>query len=271
MIRFACVAMLMLACRFTMGQDKAFAPVSYDITCIFQLTFFPDSTSAVSKTESFFLFIKQEQSLFKSKNRYLQDSAISAADAAENRRNLMSFLRQHPTDFDFSIVKHGCNVTHTVDRIYHNYFSYTEVPGHLQWVLTQDTATVSGYPAQRATTEFGGRIWEAWFTETVPVSEGPYKFCGLPGLIVRLADSKKQYEFVLDGLKQSRRDVYDQTPKTVKTDKRTFFKKQQEYRANPIGVAEQSGVVFTSGRSEIVQRVQQKQKSNNNPIEFFTN
>lgn len=270
MVRLACVAFLLLVYEFAMGQDRVPSIVSYDITCTFQLTFFSDSTSAASKTEVFFLFINQEQSFFKSKNRYLQDSAIAASASAGNRQNLMSFLQQHRTDFNFNIAKHGCNAIHTTDQIYHDYFSYTEAPEHLQWVLTQDTATVFGYPAQRATTEFGGRKWEAWFTEAVPVSEGPYKFCGLPGLIIRLTDSKKQYDFVLNGLKQGRRDVPDQTPKTVKTEKNKFFRKQQEYRANPIGIAEQSGVVFTSGRSEIVQRVQQKIKADNNPIEFFT-
>lgn len=271
MLRFACVAFLMLTCEFAMGQDKLPPVVSYDITCTFQLTFYPDSTSTVSKTEPFLLFINQEQSLFKSQNRYLQDSAISASSDGANRQNLISFLQKHRTDFDFNIVKHGCNAIRTTDRIYHDYFSYAEAEGHLQWALTQDTATVSGYPAQRATTEFGGRKWEAWFTERVPVSEGPYKFCGLPGLIIRLTDSKKQYDFVLNGLKQSRREIPDTTPlKTVKTDKRTFFRKRQEYRANPVGIAEQSGVVFTSGRSEITQRIQQKIKSDNNPIEFST-
>ncbi|OJV17751.1 MAG: hypothetical protein BGO21_07620 [Dyadobacter sp. 50-39] len=259
----------MLVSRFALGQIKGSSPVSYDITCSYQLTFFPDSSSAVSKTESFLLFINQEQSIFKSRNRYLNDSAILATERSRNRQDLMSFLQAHRTDFQFNIVKHGCNAVRTTDQIYHDYFSYPETPGHLQWVLAQDTATIAGYRAQRATTEFGGRKWEAWFTEAVPVSEGPYKFCGLPGLIIRVTDSKEQYDFVLNGLTQSRRELTGQVPKSAQTEKSTFFKKQLEYRANPVGIAEQSGVVFTSGRSEIVQRVQQKNKSENNPIEFF--
>lgn len=269
MVRFGCAVILMVVSGFAMGQNNESSPVSYDVTCSYQLTFIPDSTSTVSKTESFLLFFNQEQSLFKSKNRYLTDSAIAAAERSKNRRDLMSFLQAHRTDFQFNIVKHGCNAVRTTDQVYHNQFTYPEAPGHLQWVLAQDTATIAGYLAQRATTEFGGRKWEAWFTEAVPVSEGPYKFCGLPGLIIRLTDSKKQYDFVLNGLTQSRRELPGQIPESIQTDKSKFIKKQQEYRANPIGVAEQSGVVFTSGRSEVVQRVQQKIKSDNNPIEFF--
>lgn len=269
--RFGFVALMILVSGFAMSQGKESTPVPYDVTCSFQLTFFPDSTNTGAKTETFLLFFNQEQSLFKSRNRFLSDSAIVASERSQNRRDLMSFLQSHRTDFNFNIVKKGCNAVHTTDQIHHNYFTYPETAGHLQWTLTQDTMTIAGYPAQRATTAFGGRKWDAWFTEAVPVSEGPYKFCGLPGLIIRLTDSRKQYDFVLNGLTQSRRELAGQMPQSVKTDKRTFIKKQQEYRANPIGVAEQSGVVFTSGRSEISQRVQQKIKSDNNPIEFFPN
>jgi GLPGLI family protein len=44
---------------------------------------------------------------------------------------------------------------------------------------------------------YAGRDYKAWFTNEIPVSDGPYKFYGLPGLIVEIEDSKKQYTFEL--------------------------------------------------------------------------
>lgn len=271
MIRFVCAAFMMLIHGFAMGQDKNPPSVPYELTCTYELTYIPGSTSQATKTELFLLFMNQEESLFESKNTYLRDSAILAAENSRNRQNLMQFLQNHLTDFDFHVFKRGCNEIRTMDRFYRDYYTYAEAPNHLQWALTEDTAMISGYRVQRATTAFGGRKWSAWFTEAIPMSEGPYKFCGLPGLIVRITDSKKQYRFELTGLKQLRIGVPDQRDKSQKIEKARYFKKRQEYRANPIGVAEQSGVVFTSGRSEINQRVQQKIKSDNNPIEFFRN
>ncbi len=262
---------LILVAIAVKGQGKTASFISYDITCTYQLTFRPDSTSPGPKIEMFYLFINNEQSLFKSKNKYLRDSALLVADGSmAGRQNSLSFLRQHPTEFNFSIVKNSCKEVKTTDLIYHDYFSYAEPPDPLQWILSQDTARISGYSCQMATTEFGGRKWIAWFTETIPVNDGPYKFCGLPGLIVRLTDSRAHYDFLLHELKQTPRVVPQATTlKTFETSKATFFKKQREYNENPIGIAEQSGVVFTSGRSEIAQRVQEKIKANNNPIEFF--
>lgn len=33
---------------------------------------------------------------------------------------------------------------------------------------------------QKATCDFAGRKWIAWFTTEIPIQDGPYKFYGLP-------------------------------------------------------------------------------------------
>jgi GLPGLI family protein len=250
-------------------NDKSVA-ISYDVTCTYELSYQPDSTNPNKKSEQFLLFFNPERSFFQSKNQYLRDSVAPMENGtAEDRQRLMSFLRQNPTEFNFNITKqNGTNVT-AVDRIYRDFFSYQEPSGHLKWSLLSDTATVSGYPCQKAVTDFGGRRWIAWFTGTIPVSDGPYKFCGLPGLIVKITDVQHYYDFSLIGLKEQTRSIPPAaTGNVIAIDKKTFFKKQKQYNENPVAVAEQAGVVFTSGRSEIIQRRKQKLKENNNPIEL---
>lgn len=65
------------------------------------------------------------------------------------------------------------------------------------WKITHENKTEKGYKLQKATTVFGGRIWTAWFTQDIPIPEGPYKFSGLPGLIVELYDSRNHYHYIL--------------------------------------------------------------------------
>lgn len=59
--------------------------------------------------------------------------------------------------------------------------------------------SIEGFKAQKATTQFGGRNWIAWFTNDIQIQDGPYKFCGLPGLILNIEDEGKTHIFNLVG------------------------------------------------------------------------
>ncbi|MCX8525218.1 GLPGLI family protein [Chryseobacterium formosus] len=67
----------------------------------------------------------------------------------------------------------------------------------MNWKLLNDTKVEGQYKLQKATTTFGGRNWIAWFSTDVNLSEGPYKFRGLPGLIFEIEDDKKNFIFKL--------------------------------------------------------------------------
>ena len=70
------------------------------------------------------------------------------------------------------------------------------------WNILGDKQKIGEYNTQKATTEFGGRKWTAWFTTDIPFQDGPYKFYGLPGLIVIIEDENKDYSWVLQGNKK---------------------------------------------------------------------
>ncbi|MBB6371247.1 GLPGLI family protein [Chryseobacterium shigense] len=70
------------------------------------------------------------------------------------------------------------------------------------WNILNDKQKIGEYNAQKATTEFGGRKWTAWFSTDLPFQDGPYKFFGLPGLIVKIEDDQKNYSWVLQGNKK---------------------------------------------------------------------
>lgn len=54
------------------------------------------------------------------------------------------------------------------------------------WTMYEDsTITVLGMECKKATTNFRGRYWEVWYTEDIPISQGPWKLCGLPGMILK--------------------------------------------------------------------------------------
>lgn len=77
-----------------------------------------------------------------------------------------------------------------------NYFSIAS-DDPIEWKLSDELREVDGYTLQKASADFRGRHWVAWFSPDVPISEGPYKFCGLPGLIFEVEDSEKHYVYKL--------------------------------------------------------------------------
>ena len=60
----------------------------------------------------------------------------------------------------------------------------------MNWQMHPDTLRVCGLLCHKATTRFRGHDWTAWWTEEVPIDAGPWKFHGLPGLILKAQDAK---------------------------------------------------------------------------------
>lgn len=82
------------------------------------------------------------------------------------------------------------------------HWTYTEDWEKPQWELLDSAKTILDYPCQLAVSQYRGRTWYAWFTFEIPISDGPWKLCGLPGLILEAQDAHKDYTFTITGLWQ---------------------------------------------------------------------
>lgn len=84
-----------------------------------------------------------------------------------------------------------------------------------EWQIVADSVrNLLGYSCNKAVCHFKGRTWTAWYAEDIPLDNGPWKLCGLPGLILSASDSTQQYLFEAVGLQQlgsSMPITYDKT------------------------------------------------------------
>ena len=79
----------------------------------------------------------------------------------------------------------------TYSTVFGTHYLITEDITIPDWTMYEDsTITVLGMECKKATTNFRGRYWEVWYTEDIPISQGPWKLCGLPGMILK-ANSPK--------------------------------------------------------------------------------
>ncbi len=67
-----------------------------------------------------------------------------------------------------------------------------EVPD-FKWTISDEQETLLNYPCKIAYTEFRGRKYKAWFSTDIPESIGPWKFFGLPGLILKVQDADESF------------------------------------------------------------------------------
>lgn len=167
----------------------------------------PDSINLVTmKTEKTFLDIKANRSVFISENKLIRDSLFASfkPEEKENRKKEEKdfsksgkIKRSEATFFEYFITKDiPEQKIYYHDKVGAKQIYYQE-DRPIKWEITSDIGKQNGYTAQKATTNFGGRIWTAWFTKDINISDGPYKFSGLPGLIVKLEDDKGDYRFDL--------------------------------------------------------------------------
>jgi GLPGLI family protein len=63
-----------------------------------------------------------------------------------------------------------------------------EATPKINWSLIDEHKKINTLNCSKATGSFRGRNYTAWYTLDIPVVFGPYKFCGLPGLILEIND-----------------------------------------------------------------------------------
>lgn len=83
-------------------------------------------------------------------------------------------------------------------------YLYVEDKIPFNWTILSERKKVLTYNCQKATTTFRGRDYIAWFTTEIPISEGPYKFAGLPGLILHIYDTKGEFQYLCKGFQKTR-------------------------------------------------------------------
>ncbi|MGP1545617.1 MAG: GLPGLI family protein [Prevotella intermedia] len=92
-----------------------------------------------------------------------------------------------------------------LDEVLGEKFRITESLEQPKWdIIADSTKQILNYACQMARCKFKGRTWTAWFTADIPLDNGPWKLCGLPGLILRAYDAKQQYIFDCVGMKQAK-------------------------------------------------------------------
>lgn len=245
---------------------------------VYQVSMKLDSTNSNDvKTETAILDVSPEKSVFFAQKRVQRDSVMARArqtGGAGFDRSQMENLR---SNIDYVVEKDLANGTKILTtRLARDQYSYAE-DRPMEWRILPETATIGNLKTQKAETRFAGRTWFAWFANEIPFQDGPYKFSGLPGLIVKVEDSKGDYSF---DLKETRKIGQIQNlsafGNVLKVSRKDFEKQLATYRKDPVAAMQAGRSPGRGGarnadpnqRRQMENRLKDEIQKNNNPIEL---
>ncbi|KEO74957.1 GLPGLI family protein [Anditalea andensis] len=210
--------------------------LSSNLAVFYEMNYIPDLSQLdeVKKTLTI-LLIRDQSSLFKTYNKYRQDSLVNHHSSIGTSFNEFNEIKKQipSSSHNFQIVKEKKFIT-IYDKVIPDQYMYERNSIDIQWEILGEKQELFGFQVQKASTVYGGRKWEAWFTEEIPLNEGPYIFNGLPGLIITIEDSEGHYKFSLFKIKNDIKIPL--TPylvkKPIKTNEKDFLKLRKEFYLN---------------------------------------
>jgi len=170
---------------------------------IYKVTFSYDSTNiSEKKTEVMTLQVSNKMSYFTSVNQLKSDSVLEKLKSSYVPGDPVNFSgRSIPRPiFNYRIIKKNDRIEYYGIVAGEKYW-YEEKRNNIKWTIRADERIINNIACQKAVGSFGGRNYTAWFSTSIPLNDGPYKFDGLPGLIVKISDKKNHYVFELIDIK----------------------------------------------------------------------
>lgn len=216
--------------------------VGADFRAVYHFEYTKDSIHSVREKDILYLEIAEDSSLCFSYHTYYSDSLSSTPDGRAVWRKLFSAALAkegtQATSFPykrskFLITKYPLSDTLRIkDVIDRDIYEYDAFKSEFSWQLCDSVKQINGFEAYKATCSYHGREWTVWFSPDIPFNDGPWVFCGLPGLILEAYDKDHLFSFQLIGLASNPTPKKDWQGKGKKTDRITFLRKRHQYLKN---------------------------------------
>lgn len=161
-----------------------------------------------------FMNAKTGESYFIGTNNYLLQKALAKKTQSEE-----SLMRKYTSNFNEMVYNKNQQLT-VFEQIVNAKVVYKETP-KIKWTITNETKKHNNIVVKKAYANAFGRKWYAWFTDEMPLPFAPYKFVGLPGLILVLQDEKEEFLISLTRLEKKENTTVLPSLKKYKTIKKS--------------------------------------------------
>jgi len=254
---------LVFLCTFKL----TFSQENYNYKFTYNFDFKPLRNDSARISENMVLLSGKKTSMFISPIKIILDSVKKAhLKKRLSPYNFLEFKKKYPKNsVTYTIQKRDDKIIYQ-NKVATKVIEYDQNNPNFNWKIQDKTLNMLGYRCQLATTQYMGRNYEAWFSNEIPIQDGPYKFSGLPGLIFKIYDTEKQFIFTLKSIKKEN-NTFPELKKgrrVVKTTHKNFSK-----------VAENIFLSFANRLDQASRRKMMTQikdgKKNANQIELIVN
>lgn len=257
-------------------------PTDYEVQ--YEVSYSIDSTNLENKSiETLYLFTGPKYGVFMSYREAFKEEIRADLEHQLKTTGSLTISKGMTSNFPKTFYKdHQNQSVKNVEKIDRKEYHYQEPNMPLVWNIEEDAKEIMGYSAQKATTHFAGRAYEAWFTLEVPISDGPYLFSGLPGLIIELYDTEDHYHFTLKTLTKLEKPRVFEFPNSDEIAKKDFVKLKAKALENAAHNMFNSGNIRMSvstdsemsqeskmRNQEVMRKMKENRARKNNPIERF--
>lgn len=128
---------------------------------------------------------------------------------------------------EYMKVNHVANKIEMIRDISKKFFLVTDEINY-SWQITNETKQIQNFTCYKATTSFRGNTFEAWFTPEIPISAGPWKWYGLPELILEATDKDQSVVYKLEKIEKLIDDIPFPSKSLTKISLQQYFKKADE-------------------------------------------
>lgn len=106
----------------------------------------------------------------------------------------------------------------------------------IKWKIEKESRVIDTFTCQKAVGEFRGRKYTAWFTTQLPFKAGPWKLCGLPGVILEAKDDKDEVSFLFKEITRadSGQTITANSSRAIKVDEKGYWRAKEMFWDDPV-------------------------------------
>lgn len=164
-----------------------------------------EETDKVVNVSQMVLYTGGTVSQYMSRKRYMVDSTKRANPGIDSK-SLPKIMAAEPFEIIYKNFQNHDLIF--MDRMGAARYKIEEPFISFDWVLLDQQKEIGGYVVKSASCTFRGRNYIAWYAPDIPVADGPWKFSGLPGLVMEVYDDKYEYYYGLKGIRSVDRPLF---------------------------------------------------------------